>query len=126
MTDTAPKPNMPVAPVPRNIYRLIGAALILLYDAVLAFTPRIDGDEAYFIYAAWLVLQGEIPYLDFHYPQWPFLPYFWAALLAPMGEITWITARTAAMLVASAGAICLWFALKRRVQNSWVLLWLML
>jgi hypothetical protein len=100
----APQRNTRIAPA--MLWRcgmLLGA--VWAYYLLLAFTRRVDGDEAYFIYAAKLVLSGRVPYLDFHYPQWPLLPYVWGGLFCLTGGIHWVSARLAAAILASAMAL---------------------
>ena len=54
---------------------LISQLCLLL---VFVFVRLIDYDEGSYLSAARLVKQGSLPYLDFFYPQMPYLPYTYA------------------------------------------------
>ncbi len=97
---------------------LLPAALLGGY-ALLSLTRRIDADEGYFLYAARLVRQGQIPYRDFFFPQLPLIPYLWGWLPAPIG-LDWISARLLAACVAFAAALVFLRLLRLRLAHSGV------
>lgn len=52
---------------------ILGVYLILAWN--YCQTSRMNADEGFYCLAAKMVLEGEIPYRDFAYPQMPVLPY---------------------------------------------------
>jgi hypothetical protein len=75
------------------------AALLPL--PVVALNRLVDGDEGYYLMAARLVREGQVPYRDFFYPQSPLLPHVYAVL--PGGS--WQLARLFTALVAAVLAL---------------------
>jgi len=47
---------------------------------IFAFTRIVDGDEGFYLIAAHEVWNGQTLYIDFFYPQMPFLPYFFSPI----------------------------------------------
>ena len=76
------------------------AVILAVWFLILALTRRVDADEGYFLYAARMVLEGNLPYRDFFYPQMPLMPYLYATLLWPTGGVEWVPARIAAACIA--------------------------
>ena len=103
---------------------LLAASLLLLalHYLVLARTRLIDGDEAYFLYAARMVAAGHVPYRDFFFPQMPLTAYFWAPLAALLDSPLWVSGRVLAAAVAWSGAVAFALCLVRRVGGGWALL----
>jgi len=72
-----------------KLYPLISAltlALYLLLGGHLALMGDLNQDEGWYLYAARLVYEGKLPYVDFAYFQPPLLPYIYGlpqALLGP-------------------------------------------
>ena len=71
--------------------RLLLACLVivLVYAAGLAALSQvraIDGDEGYYAMAARLVSEGRAPYVDFFFPQMPYLPYVYAPVFRVVGS----------------------------------------
>lgn len=56
---------------------ILGCILVLLQ---IGFRP-LDRDEGFYLYGAWKVFQGAVPYRDFFYPQAPYLPYLYAPVV---------------------------------------------
>ncbi|MDW8268066.1 MAG: hypothetical protein RMN24_02775 [Anaerolineae bacterium] len=53
-----------------------GAVVSFLVTAAFLFVYReVNLDEGWYLWAARLVYEGQIPYRDFAYPQAPLLPY---------------------------------------------------
>ncbi len=50
----------------------------------LVYTPY-NGDEGIYLYASRLVMEGKLLYRDTFFHQFPLLPYFYGALLEPLG-----------------------------------------
>jgi len=76
----------------KHIY--IGAiliAIVSLWSLFLSQITTINGDEGFYLVAAQMVSNGAVPYVDFFYPQMPYLPY----ILAPVTRIcsTWSSIR---------------------------------
>jgi hypothetical protein len=59
---------------------LLIAAVYVGLSSILVHSVRPNQDEGWYLYAATLVRQHKIPYLDFAYVQPPLLPYVYAAL----------------------------------------------
>lgn len=94
--------DIPLAPMDWRAWARV-ALLALLWNALLAFTRNIDGDEGYLLYAARLAMAGQLPYRDFFFPQMPFLPYLLGAAAIPLGGLGWLSARA---LCAAQAALC--------------------
>jgi len=60
----------------------------------------IAGDEGYYLFAARLVAEGQIPYLDFFYPQMPLLPYLYGGWMKLFG-MSWESGRLLSALFCS-------------------------
>lgn len=58
-----------------------------------------DSDEGAYLIAAKLVMQGQVLYHDFSYPQMPLLPYLYGAWMKLFG-VTWYSARLLSALFA--------------------------
>lgn len=69
-----------------------------LYAAHARFIAR---DEGFYLMAARLVMEGQVPYRDFFYPQMPLVPYVFGLWHLVAGE-SWRAARTGAALLAFA------------------------
>lgn len=84
-----------------------GAVASLAVFVPLALARGVVRDEGFYLVAAQLVAKGRLPYLDFFYPQTPFLPYLYGAWLQIFG-FTWVAARMLSALAAAAtgGLIC--------------------
>ena len=59
-----------------------GALLLLLFGAVAA-RHGVNADEGFYVLAGLRVLAGELPYVDFFFPQMPYLPLATAVALVP-------------------------------------------
>jgi hypothetical protein len=57
-------------------FSLLFFQLLLLF--IFVFFRFIDADEGVYLTSASLVREGKLPYLDFFYPQMPFLPYLYS------------------------------------------------
>jgi len=56
---------------------IVGIILVCLQ---IEFRP-LDRDEGFYLFGAWRVFRGEMPYLDFFYPQAPYLPFIYAPVV---------------------------------------------
>jgi hypothetical protein len=81
---------------------LISTLLTLLLFGVLVVTTCyvalerfIARDEGFYLYAAKLVAQGQVPYRDFFFPQAPLSPYIFS-LWMNIANFSWISARACA------------------------------
>ncbi len=109
-----------IAFAPSSRFWVLFHLLVPAYYGALALTRLIAPDEAYFLYAARLVRQGAIPYRDFFFPQMPLLPYAWGWALAPF-EVTWVSGRLLAALVAWMAAYVFTRLLLPRVRQEGIL-----
>ncbi|WKZ57845.1 MAG: hypothetical protein QY326_04030 [Bdellovibrionota bacterium] len=82
----------------------IGVSLFLAWFA-LHRVVALDG--GFYLYAAKLVGQGQLPYLDFFYPQMPVLPYFYA-LWGALITLSWESARVLSALCAAVALLLLY------------------
>ena len=79
--------------------------------AVLAFASvwmgGLNQDEGWYLYAARLVSEGEVPYRDFFYTQAPVMPIFYSAFTPVWNEFGLLGARIFTILLGSAGVAML-------------------
>ncbi len=68
---------------------LLGAMFFFIWCAV---NRLVAGDEGYYLLASRLVMEGNIPYRDFFFPQMPLLPYVYGAWMRAT-EYSWVSAR---------------------------------
>jgi uncharacterized membrane protein len=92
---------------------LIGVALTAAMFIPFALTRFVDGDEGIYGLVARLVIEGDVPYRDFAYPQMPLLPYAYGAWLTIAGE-SWTSLRILSALLAVALAALLYLHALRR------------
>lgn len=81
---------------------VVYAAVALLLAAVfvpLGLTRLVDADEGIYLVNARQVLDGELPFHDFHWPQMFLTPYLYAGWMAIAG-VGWYSARTFSALLA--------------------------
>ncbi len=85
--------------------------LIVLYTAGMLFGRDVKHDEIEHAHSAWLISQGELPYIDFFQHH---SPLFWI-LLAPVFKLPWVDAhiclsiRIAALLLSTLAVIAVCF-----------------
>ena len=68
--------------------RVVAAGVAIVLAAIfvpLALLGLVDPDEGMYPLNARLVLEGKVPYRDFHYPQMPLLPYLYGAWMRLTG-----------------------------------------
>lgn len=104
---------------PNELFMLV-AALLLVFG-VLYYTQRLVQWQAYddeggYLYAAWRISLGEMPYRDFLTPQLPLFLYPGAAVLALTAYSVW--AARFAMTVLTLGAAILCVATARRLWGA--------
>jgi hypothetical protein len=92
--------------------------LCILYPLWLAGERLIAQDEGFYTYSAQLILEGQHPYLDYFYPQMPFLPYLYA-LAGALGGTDWDTYRVLSAICFS-GILLLVYQMASREWNRWV------
>ena len=82
-------------------YKLLFVPVILLLVFFFCFVARrrfIAGDEGFYLLASRLVLQHQLPYLDFFYQQAPLLPYIYGLWMKLFGT-SWFSARILCALI---------------------------
>jgi len=60
-----------------TIYLILSHFIIVL---IFAFTRLVDSDEGFYLIAAQEVWNGRTLYIDFFFPQMPYLPYFFSPI----------------------------------------------
>jgi 4-amino-4-deoxy-L-arabinose transferase-like glycosyltransferase len=98
------------------LFDLAVLGLIATYFFWLGQKRFLATDEGFYLLAARLVMSGQLPYIDFFYPQMPLLPYLYGAWMETFGY-TWTQARVFSSLLSliSAGAI---YLIVRRLTNQ--------
>ncbi len=84
--------------------RLLVAALSVALAAVyvpMALFRLVDADEGIYLFNARSVLNGDLPYHDFFYPQMPLLPYVYGLWMKLFG-VSWYSGRLLSALLAVA------------------------
>src|SRR3989441_8573000 len=76
---------------PAVIYGLL-AILMAAVFVPMSFFRLVDGDEGTYLLVSRLVIEGQLPYHDFHYPQMFLLPYVYGAWMKLAGY-SWYGAR---------------------------------
>lgn len=75
-------------------------ALLFMALSLLALNRLVAADEGFYLMAAKLVSTGQHPYIDFFYPQMPFLPYVYS-LWSLLFDHNWYTYRLLTALLSS-------------------------
>ena len=96
---------------PAVVYGLL-AILMAAVFVPMAFYRLVDGDEGTYLLVSRLVIEGQLPYHDFHYPQMFLLPYVYGAWLKLAGY-SWYGAR----LLSTFFSIALGLLLYRQVAR---------
>lgn len=95
-----------------------GVIMVLLLGlAGIAYTYNLTGwlmsdDEGNYLYAAWRVSTGEVPYRDFFTPQLPAFLYTGGALFNLLGPSVSV-ARASTMIATLLAALCLFLTIRR-------------
>lgn len=100
---------------------LFDAAILFLTTVFLVWfslSRLVAGDEGFYILASRLVASGEIPYVDFFYPQAPLLPYIYGFGLELFGE-SWHQARIVSAFFAAMLALALYARTKELLGRGW-------
>lgn len=84
----------------RLLVAALGVALAAVYVPMALFR-LVDADEGIYLLNAKLVLNGDLPYHDFFYPQMPLLPYVYALWMKLFG-VSWYSGRLLSALLAVA------------------------
>jgi len=115
VTPEAPEPSLGTDAAPRWAFGALAALAATLAAGTIA-NRTLDPDESQHLHAAWLVAQGQVPFVDFWEHHTPALYYLLApvALALPEGPAIYFVAR-AAMAVAAAGALAALWRLTRRL-----------
>jgi 4-amino-4-deoxy-L-arabinose transferase-like glycosyltransferase len=92
------------------------ALSLAVVTVVISLTRFIARDEGFYLYAAKLILLGQIPYRDFFLPQMPLMPYLYAGWFWVFGT-SWIAARLCAALIAI-GSIVVVYLLARYIYGE--------
>jgi len=79
-----------------------GTCLLVGLFAAIASRHGVNADEGFYVLAGLRVLAGERPYVDFFYPQMPYLPFAEALLLAPFGQPSLFVGRLVSVLPGAA------------------------
>src|SRR5437870_13607907 len=69
---------------PAVVYALL-AILMAAVFVPMSFFRLVDGDEGTYLLVSRLVIEGQLPYHDFHYPQLFLLPYVYGAWMKLAG-----------------------------------------
>lgn len=86
----------------------VGVALLLAAVFVpLGLTRLVDADEGIYLVNARQVLDGQLPFHDFHWPQMFVTPYLYAAWMAVFG-VGWYSARVFSALLSIALGLALY------------------
>ncbi len=104
-------------------HKYLVAALVAIHIGLLivfAFYRTVDGDESFYLSAAYQVAQGKMLYQDFFYPQMPYLPYL-LSVFAGYGFFSLFLARLASVVV-SLVTMVLFYLVLRRVTDSYIIL----
>jgi hypothetical protein len=102
---------------PAQLRRLLSAALLVLLVALVAglvWHQRLEKDEGYLAEGAWLVACGRVPYRDFIFPQQPYFPLVYGALLWLVGPSLVAARALSAVLFLALGGLV--FILLRRLR----------
>jgi O-antigen ligase len=79
---------------PWNIAESVAVFLALLCVLLpIALSRLIARDEGFYLLAARLVMEKELPYVDFFYPQMPLFPYLYG-LWMKIFSFSWTSGRT--------------------------------
>lgn len=84
----------------------LGIALAAVYVPMALFR-LVDADEGIYLLNAKLVLDGQLPYHDFFYPQMPLLPYVYGLWMKLFG-VSWYSGRLLSALLAVALGLLLY------------------
>jgi hypothetical protein len=77
---------------------------------------RINDDEGSYLYQAWRISEGEVPYRDFFTPQWPLFLYAGAGVMRIFGPSVFAVRALSACLTLAASILL--FATAKRAFNS--------
>ncbi|MCX7853816.1 MAG: hypothetical protein N2383_13695 [Caldilineales bacterium] len=103
-----------------------GAVVSFLVTAAFLFVYReVNLDEGWYLWAARLVYEGQIPYRDFAYPQAPLLPYVYGLFRLVWGQGLYQGRLTTLLL--AVGGLTIGYRLTRRRGGAWagvLFLWL--
>jgi len=98
----------------RTIFEISSVLLLTTLYLWIGHHRFVARDEGFYLMAAKLVMSGNLPYLDFFYPQMPLFPYLygvWGQLLG----FSWTAARVFASLLSVGCIVLLFLTLKGRV-----------
>lgn len=84
-----------------KLHFVIAFGIQLAFFIPLSLNRIIAGDEGFYLIAAREVTYGALPYLDFFYPQMPFLPFVYGGWMEVFGA-SWKSARIFAALMSAA------------------------
>jgi 4-amino-4-deoxy-L-arabinose transferase-like glycosyltransferase len=76
---------------PAVVYGLLAVLMAAVFVPMSLFR-LVDGDEGTYLLVSRLVVEGQLPYHDFHYPQMFLLPYVYGAWMKLVG-LSWYGAR---------------------------------
>ena len=92
----------------------VGAAQAILF-VPFALRRFVDPDEGWYGFGAVRALRGDVPYVDFFYPQMPLLPYVYGAWTTVFGD-SWHAERVCSAVLAVAVGVLV-YAYARRVST---------
>jgi len=99
--------------------------VLSLYFIFLSHQRLVGRDEGFYLYAAQLVMQGYLPYVDFFYPQMPYLPYIYGIWMELFGY-DWYAARSFTAVLSAASGLLVFKLGLLIVPRSWAYLALFL
>lgn len=92
--------------------------IVVVFFCFTALNRLVAIDEGFYLLAGKLIENGNIPYLDFFYPQAPLFPYLQKILVWPF-ELNWDTGRLLAGLCTALLALILFFFVEAHYGKRW-------
>lgn len=105
----------------RNLVEFFAVLVFASLFFLVVVTDRLAAnDEGFYLLAAKLVSEGNVPYLDFFYPQMPLYPYLVALFVWPLESI-WLGGRMVSGFAAALVAFQLYIFLKVRFARAFAI-----
>lgn len=105
-----------------RVYGLLGDALLITAATIFfvwcSLNRLVAGDEGFYLLASRLVMQGQVPYRDFFYPQMPLLPYVYGIWMR-LSEESWASARILSAGFASITGLLIYLRCRALFDRAW-------